>query len=306
MKRRVMLYTTLVLSVAAWATVPAAQTPKGSPPPTYGQTRLPRYDARFIRQSHLIVTLIVPSASLQNLLAPGYTAPPGSTSAVIVTFVLQQREELPRAIGAVAAGTYGPASAMIVYADTLNPRGHYEQFNLDNERSTDDSTNLVNELWGDGSARTATSLTIDLKEVVREEEEDAHHDAKTNAPIIRFSGRVENDTTGLAFGVHVIFPADIWTPVRNSLTKGPDGLTEPFRFVNGAARPPMPNAAIAQVVNDDRVTISSDDAHLKLEVPDRRLRLPEGTLPIVGVGPTVTLIRTRENFQLKCDVTVCP
>jgi hypothetical protein len=258
-----------------------------------------------VRQSHLLVTLIVPSASLQNLLAPGYTVPPGKTATINLAFVLQQREELPNAIGILQQGTYGPFSAMIVYADALNPHGHYEQFNLDNERSTDDSVKFADALWGEGSARQASSLTIDLKEVTAEHGDEGDHDGKASAPIVRVSGRVENEAIGLVFGARAVVPADIWMPVRNSLTKGPDGLTEPFRFVNGAARPVTINTAIAQVVNDDRITVPSD-GHLQVEIPDGELRFPEGTLPVLGVGPTVTLIRTRENFQMKCIPTVCP
>jgi hypothetical protein len=198
---------------------------------------------------------------------------------------------------------------VVVFADTLNPNGHYEQFNLDNERSTDDNVRFINALWGEGTARKAASLTIDLKEVTPEEEEeeedDAAHHGTTTAPIIRFSGRVENETIGLVLAVRATVPADITTPVRNSLNHGPDGKVEPFRFINGSVHPPAVNTAILQVINDDRVTVPSD-GHLRVEVPDRELRLPEGTLPILGVGPTVTLIRNRENFQLPCPGSVCP
>jgi len=303
MKRCVIVCTSLLVSLAHGTIL--AQVPKGSPPPTYGQTILAHYDARFVRSWQLNVTLIVPSASLQSLLAPGYSVPPGNTASVIVAFVLPQRNELPNAIGNLAKGTYGPASDVIVYADTLNPNGHYEQFNLDNERSTDDSVALINALWGDGSSRKASSLMIDVKEVTPEEEADADDDGRATGPFVRFSGRVENEAIGLVFAAHAVVPADITTAVRNNLTRAPDGRPEPFRFVNGAARPPMLNAAILQVVNDDRVTLSSD-GHLKIEVPKGELRLPEGTLPILGVGPTVTILRTRENFQMKCTGTVCP
>ena len=64
MRRTLILYSTLAFSLA-WSAITTAQNPAGSPPPTYGQTILSTYDARFIRRSQLIVTLIVPSGDLQ-------------------------------------------------------------------------------------------------------------------------------------------------------------------------------------------------------------------------------------------------
>lgn len=305
MRRCVLPFATLLLLVAAWHSV-AAQVAKGSPPPTYGQTIFSRYEGRFVRQGQLNVTFIVPSASLQALLAPGYSVPPGNTASIIAAFNLQQREELPNAIGNLAKGTYGPASSMIVYADALNPSGHYEQFELDNERSTEDSVLLVNALWGEGSSRKPSSLRIDLNEVTPEaEDKDAARDGTKETPFIRFSGHAENEASGLVLGVRAVVPADITTPMRNSLNRGPDGQPEPFRFVNDSVRPPVPNAAIIQVINDDRITVPSE-GHLRVEIRERELHLPGGTLPILGVGPTVTLIRNRENFQMRCTPSFCP
>jgi hypothetical protein len=304
MRYRVILYTTLALSLTWWA-MAAAQTAVGAPPPTYGQSVLSGYDARFVRQSQLIVTVIVPSGSLQSLLPPGYTVLPGDTASIALNFGLQQREELPNAIGKFSRGTYGPASLMIVQAEVRGPDGHYEQVLLDNERSTDDSVSLVNGLFGEGSARKPSTLTIEMKELSQEGGEEGAHDATTNERIIRFSGRVENEAFGLVLGVQATVPAAITTALRNSLGRGPDGLPEPVRFINGTAHPPVPNTAIVQVINDDRVTVPSA-GHLRVEVPERELRLPEGTLPILRVGPTVTLIRNRENFQLICSGVVCP
>jgi hypothetical protein len=116
---------------------------------------------------------------------------------------------------------------------------------------------------------------------------------------------LENDAFGLVLGVQATVPAAITTALRNSLGRGPDGLAERVRFINGTAHPPVPNTAIIQVINDDRVTVPSA-GHLRIEVPARELRLPEGTLPILRVGPTVTLLRNRENFQLICSGVVCP
>jgi hypothetical protein len=304
MRRTVVLYSTIVFWLALSA-IPAAQTPAGSPPPTYGQTILSTYNARFIRQSQLIFTLIVPSGDLQNVLPPGYTVLPGDTATISVNFGLQQREELPQSIGTLSKGTYGPASVMIVQAEVINPHGHYEQVLLDNERSTDDSVTFVNDLWGEGSARRPSSLTIEIKELAPEEREEHAEEATTKDRIIRFSGHVENEAFELVLGVQTTVPADITTAVRNSLGRGPDGLPEPVRFLNGAAHPPGANAAILQVINDDRLTVPSA-GHLRVEAPARQLRLPEGTLHILRVGPTVTLLRNRENFQLKCSASACP
>jgi hypothetical protein len=304
MRRNVILYSVLAFSLA-WSAITTAQNPVGSPPPSYGQTILSTYDARFIRQSQLTVTLIVPSGDLQRVLPLGYTVLPGDTASVVVAFGLQQREELPRSIGAVSRGTYGPASLVIVQAEVINPHGHYEQVLLDNERSTDDSVNLINGLWGEGSARKPSSLTLELKELAQEEREEDAEDATTNDRIIRFSGRVENEAFELVIGVQATVPAAITTAVRNSLGRGPDGLPEPIRFINGSAHPPVANAAILQVINDDRVTVPSA-GHLRVEIPARQLRLPEGTLHVLRVGPTFMLLRNRENFQLKCTVSACP
>jgi hypothetical protein len=194
---------------------------------------------------------------------------------------------------------------MIVQAEVINPHGHYEQVLLDNERSTDDSVNLVNDLWGEGSARRPSSLTIEMKEQAPEESEEHAEEATTRDRIIRVSGHVENEAFELVLGVQATVPADITTAVRNSLGRGPDGLPEPVRFLNGDAHPAGANAAILQVINDDRVTVPSA-GHLRVEAPARQLRLPEGTLHILRVGPTVTLLRNRENFQLKCSVGTCP
>jgi hypothetical protein len=297
--------TAVTLVLVAWSAIPTAQTPAGSPPPTYGQTILSTYNARFIRQSQLIFTLIVPSGDLQNVVPPGYTVLPGDTATISVNFGLQQREELPRSIGTLSKGTYGPASLMIVQAEVIDPDGHYEQLLLDNERSTDDSVSFVNGLFGEGSARKPSPLTIKMEELAQEQGEEEADDGTINDRIIRFSGRVENEGFGLMLGVQATVPAAITTAVRNSLNRGPDGLPERFRFINGTAHPPVPNTAILQVINDDRVTIPSA-GHLRVELPSQELRLPEGTLHILRVGPTVTLLRNRENFQLICSGIVCP
>jgi hypothetical protein len=303
MRHCVILSTTLALSLVSWDM--AAQVPKGSSPPTYGQTVFAHYDARFVRQSQLIFTLLVPRDSLQSLLPAGYSLPPGNTASLSTNFILQQREQLPAAISGLAAGTYGPASALIIQAEVVDADGDYEQVQLDNERSTDDSVRLINSLWGEGSARKASTLVIDLKEVTPEEDEDAARGGTTKAPFIRFSGRIENEAIGLVLGVDATVPADVTTAVRNTLQRGPDGHPELFRFINGAMHPPVPNGASMNVINDDRVAVPSA-GHLSIHVRDRELRLPEGTLPVLGVGPTVTLLRNRETFQVKCTPATCP
>jgi hypothetical protein len=194
---------------------------------------------------------------------------------------------------------------MIVQAEVIDPGGHYEQLLLDNERSTDDSVSFINGLFGEGSARKPSTLTIKMEELAQEQGEEEADDGTINDRIIRFSGRVENEGFGLMLGVQATVPAAITTAVRNSLNRGPDGLPELFRFINGTARPPVPNTAILQVINDDRVTIPSA-GHLRVELPSRELRLPEGALHILRVGPTVTLLRNRENFQLICSGIVSP
>jgi hypothetical protein len=296
--RRCAILCTLVLSLGSWR-MAAAQTPAGSPPPTYGQSILSSFDARYFRQQ-LNVPLIVPSVSLQSVLPPGYTVLPGDTASILIVFGLQQREELPNPVGDLSSGTYGPSSVMIVQAEAINPNGHYEQLLLDNERSTDDGANLISGLWGEGSARKASALTIKFEELTQRE-----GDGDADDRVIRFSGRVKNEAFGLLLGVQVTVPAAITTAVRNSLQIGPDGLLEPIRFINGTARPPVANAAIAQVINDDREVVPSTDI-LRVEVPDQELQLPEGTLPILGVGPTVTFYRNREGFQLRCSDSICP
>ena len=303
MRRSTNLYTTLAMSLTAWKG--AAQVPSGAPPPTYGQTILAHYDARFVRQGQLTLTLVVSRDSLQNLLPPGYSVPLGNSASVSVNVLLQQREQLPNQIGALLGGTYGPASGVIIQTEAIDPDGDYEQVQLDNERSTDDNVSFINALWGEGSARKASTLTIDLKERAREADEEADHDTTTNARIIRFTARIENDSVGLALGVEATVPAEVTTAVRNSLQRGPDGQPELSRFVNGTAQPPVPNGASMQVMNDDRIVVASA-GHVRIHIPDGELRLPEGTLTILGVGPTVTLIRNRETFQLKCTGTVCP
>jgi hypothetical protein len=190
---------------------------------------------------------------------------------------------------------------MIVQAEAISPDGHYEQVNLDNERSTDDSVSLVNKVYGEGSARKPSALTIEMEELAQDERDDG----ATNDRIIRFSGRVENEAFGLVLDVRATVPAAFTTAVRNSLGRGPDGLPEPYRAINGDAHPPVPNRAHLQVINDDRVTVPSE-GHLRVRVPKRQLQLPEGTLPILSVGPTVTLLRNREHFQLICSDGGCP
>jgi hypothetical protein len=266
--RRCTILCTLVLSLGSWR-MAAAQNPVGSPPPTYGQSILSSFDARYFRQNQLNVPLIVPS--------------------------LQQREELPNPVGDLSSGNYGPSSVMVVQAEALNPSGHYELLLLDNERSTDDGANLISGLWGEGTARKASTLTINFKELTQREGD----------RVIHFSGRVKNEAFGLRLSVQVTVPADTNTAVRNSLQRGPDGLPEPVRFINGTAQPPATNAAILQVVNDDREVVPSTDI-LTVEIPHQELQLPEGTLPILGVGPTVTFYRNREAFQLRCSDSICP
>ena len=304
MRHRMIPYMTLALCLAQWA-VPAAQVPTGSAPPSYGQKVWAQYDSRFVRQSQLIFTLIVPSGALQSVLPPGYTVPPGETAVISVNFGLQQREELPNTIGTISKGTYGPASVMIVQTEVIDPDGDYEQLLLDNERSTDDSVSFINGLFGDGSARKPSTLTIKIQERPQEHG-DGDSAGAVNDRIIRFSGHIENESFGLMLDVQATVPAAITTAVRNSLNRGPDGVAERFRFINGTVHPPIPNASILQVINDDRVTVPSNDHVIRVEIPEGELQLPEGTLRILHVGPTVTLLRNRENFQVICTNTTCP
>jgi hypothetical protein len=292
--RRCTILCTLVLSLGSWR-MAAAQNPVGSPPPTYGQSILSSFDARYFRQNQLNVPLIVPSDSLQSVLPPGYAVLPGDTATITIIWGLQQRDELPNPVGDLSSGNYGPSSVMVVQAEALNPNGHYELLLLDNERSTDDGANLISGLWGEGTARKASTLTINFKELTQREGD----------RVIHFSGRVKNEAFGLRLSVQVTVPADTNTAVRNSLQRGPDGLPEPVRFINGTAQPPATNAAILQVVNDDREVVPSTDI-LTVEIPHQELQLPEGTLPILGVGPTVTFYRNREGFQLRCSDSICP
>jgi hypothetical protein len=258
-----------------------AQTPTGSPPPSHGALSSPLltgYEQRVVQPHHLSFTIIVPLADLQAVLPPGYVALPRAsdptTAQVTVVIAYQDRVELPAAFNGLTAGTYGPSSHLSVEAVVRGPSGDNELAILVQERSTQDSVDLIDKAFGVGSARLADSISIEIEE------------ENEGAGTLRFKFRVKDPTIGL----DIAGEANTASAIVQRIALNPDPT--PSRFLNGFTA----NMLFRVGSQGDFITVPAAPGALRLKVPEGRLNLPAGGLTILGTGPIVRLSRNLELF----------
>jgi hypothetical protein len=226
------------------------------------------YEAHVFRSFQLGVSAFVPLVQLQNILPAGFTAianPAGSgTAQVSFAAIFYQRSER-------AAGVDGPASVLVVTAVVRNSvLARNESVLLVNEQNDSTSVANANALFGNGTTRLA-----DVEALIQKKGDS-----------IRFRFEAADKDLGLRLKLQAMFP-----PVASAVV-AQDPVPTPFRALNGTA---AGNSFLSSTRYDVTTTTITEDNFL-LDVPQDTLRLPGGDLTIVGVGPTVSLQRWRDNY----------
>ena len=214
---------------------------------------------------------LVPIAELEAILPRGFDAveasPGSATAAITLDFIFQQRMEL------IGIGTFGPASGLQVQATALNTElSRQERLILAWEFSDAVFVKALDAAFGSGSSRPAKTK-VDIKE----------------------------DEATLQFKFHVV---DEPLGLNVKLTaEGPAGLVErfhadpqpsTFRSLNDGE---FTNPPFRLALQQDRAVVPTTAESLALDVPGGRLRLPGGSLTIVGVAPTFNVVRLHELFS---------
>jgi hypothetical protein len=259
---------TLVLSCFVPG-VASAQTPQGEPPPSFGPNAaagpggaIEGYQVHRFRDWDIQVTAFVKAAELRALLPAGYSLPdPNATTATVtLIFLFQERTELVATMGGLGPGTYPTAEGMTALTFALNPSGVREFVVLTNERPTEASTNLDLAIFGPGTARHASLVKVELA-------------ASKN--VITFKGEVAS--------------GKLWAKVE--VTTSVEKLDEPFlrgflapfsfRQLDNRAHPPAASARLTTGSAADQISVPRKN--VKLLVKNNLLKLPGGTLTVVGV-----------------------
>ena len=263
---------------------PQAQTPSGSPPPTYDYdatvpgTQPPKsplvagYDYRSVRTYQVTIPVLVPLAQLQAIMPAGFSAlpsaPGANTATLSLAFFLDQRFERTS-----VNQSYGPVSALLVSTTARNDIAGRNEIVFPAFEASGEIAAL-NASFGPGSARLA-----DVKVAIEQQN-----------GMMRFSFDINDPGLGFKIRAEAESPAAI-----NNRTMS-DPVLLPFRTFNGRT----PNNAFWAASQSDTLAVPTAAANVKLHATGNRLRFPAGTLSIVGLGPTVTFSRNVE-FILKFE-----
>jgi len=218
-----------------------------------------------------VSSVLVPLGELQAILPPGFNAlesSPGSgTASLILDFIFQERFER------IGIGTFGPASGLQVRATVLNiTLNRQETVLMAQEYSDPAFVAAINAANGPGSSRVA-----EVKAEIEEEEGQ-----------IRLKFEVEDEAIGLDVEVRGEGrSADIVQRFHV------DPQVVAFRSLNNGL---SPNPSFRLAVQQDRSQIAVTDSNLKLRGAGGQLRLPGGSLTLVGLGPTFNIVRWQEIF----------
>jgi hypothetical protein len=260
---RCVMVSILVAFFAATSGVVSAQTPLGSPPPSFGLdytfgTPLDGFEMRRYRDWQLTVNVSVPTSELQAVLPVGYQVlnAASATSIVSIALVLQERAEFRVQIGSIPAGSYGPVDEVLVVAAARNPLGATESVIIDNLRSTQEAANMTNTVFGEGSARVPDMLRLAL--------------ASQPDGTMRFSADVVSGPLNIAASA-------IFFPLMPSSRNRPSGF--PFRYVDSSIAPVVANRSLRAGTSVDQITIAKENIEFKRD----QIRLPHGTLTVLGI-----------------------
>lgn len=218
-----------------------------------------------------VSSVLVPLGELNAILPPGFNAiesPPGSgTASLILDFIFQERFER------IGLGTSGPASGLQVRATVLNTTlNRQETLLLAQEYSDPAFVNAINAANGPGSSHVA-EVEVEMEEKKGQ---------------IRLTFDCEDEDIGLNVWVRGEGrSADIVTRFHV------DPQVVAFRSVDNGL---SPNPSFRLAVMQDRSTVTMTDSNLELRAAGGQLRLPGGSLTLVGLGPTFNIIRLQEIF----------
>jgi hypothetical protein len=259
--RAAVVSTLLVVCAGLPAPLPA-QTSQG--PPTYGTdysavTTIAGFEMRRFRDWQLTIDLSVPTPEVEVLLPLGYSLPNAVNTTVVVAFVFQERVELMTAIGGFSAGSYGPVDEVLVLVSAISPEGPNEFVILDNLRSTDAAVNMTNGILGDGSARKATRLDLELTT-----------DLANNRLI--FKGLV------IAGPLHIGADAVIALDANMALTRA-RVTPVPFRYLDNSFTRPGRNKLVRAGSDLDQLNIPRTSIRFNRDT----IRLRHGTLTVLEV-----------------------
>jgi hypothetical protein len=242
----------------------------GTQPPTSALLANPA--THTLRTFQLSVSsVLVPLGELQAILPSGFNAiesSPGSgTASLILDFIFQERFER------IGIGTFGPASGLQVRATVFNiTLSRQETLLLAQEYSDPAFVDAINAANGPGSSRVAEAK-------VEIEEEEGQ---------IRLKFEVADEAIGLDVEVRGEGrSADIVQRFHV------DPQVVAFRSLNNGL---SPNPSFRLAVQQDRSQIAITDSNPKLSGARGQLRLPGGSLTLVGFGPSFNIVRWQEIF----------
>jgi hypothetical protein len=244
-------------------------TTPGVQPPT--SPLLAGYNYRSVRTYQVTIPVLVPLDQLQAIMAPQFSATPSSagatTSTLNLAFFIDQRFDVG------GTGTFGPVSGLLVSTVAVNKNTSPEQSELVFPAfEASGEIDALNESFGAGAARLAeVSVSI--------EQSDGQ---------MRFAFKV-HDTAG---GLEVAAAASSPSGINTRSISDPVGLV--FRTFDGRNA----NSAFRAASQSDTLPVPQAAARAKLASRGNRLRLPGGSLSVVGLGPTITFARNVE-FLLK-------
>ncbi len=242
----------------------------GTQPPTSPLLANPA--TQTLRTFQLTVSsVLVPLGELNAILPPGFNAiesSPGSdTASLILDFIFQERFER------IGIGTFGPASGLQVRASVLNiTLNRQETVLLAQEYSDPAFVTAINAANGPGSSRVA-GVEVEMEEKKGQ---------------IRLTFDVEDEAIGLNVEVRGEGrSADIVQRFHV------DPQVVAFRSLNNGL---SPNLSYRLAVQQERSQVTVTDSNLELRAAGGQLRLPGGSLTLVGLGPTFNIVRWQEIF----------
>lgn len=272
----------LALAFSLFLGTSRVQAQSGSPPPTYDYdagtpgTQPPTspliagHETRSLRTHQLTISVFVPLSELQAILPSGFMAlanPAASNTALVtLSFVYQVRLEL------TAGGTFGPASLFSAASIVSNTDlGRQESLLLGFWANEPTFVDAINAHFGSGSSRLAET-EVEIQE---------------RAEALRLIFDVEDK----ALGLHVKAGAEDPAAIANRVKIDPD--PRPRRFLNNGV---SPNPAFRIAVQDDRNTVPTASANVKIRTRMGKLQLPGGDLTIMGISGSVVFHRWLEIF----------
>lgn len=248
----------------------------GTQPPTAAVLANPT--GRLLASLRLSTMTIVPLEELQAILPAGFTAnplpPPNAPGLAGMGLLFDFQGQCDH----FAAGTSSPASGLYALHIARNTAlGRNELLNLAAEFSDDSFINCHRALLGPGGSRRA----------------DVELEVQEKGGQLQLKFEVEDEAIGLRVDVRAEGPATIIGRGHADPAGSPLRTLENGMFANPAHRFSIMSDSLVVPTTTTNFTLKAgNDGDGGLG----RLRLPGGTVKIVGLGPTFTLQRSFENF----------